>query len=84
MLGHAWTTLVFVYALGEAFTLADSEAAAGSLWCSALNLILAVLFAASALWNVSRALHTLTSPRRHPSTRNDAELNDGLSEEDVA
>ena len=83
MLGRAWTTLVFVYALGEAFTLADSEAAAGSWWCSALNLTLAALFAGSALWNVSRAVHALTSPRRHPSTVNDAELNDGLSEEDV-
>jgi len=84
MLGHAWTTVVFVYALGEAFTLADSEAAAGSWWCSAFNLTLAAVFAGSALWNVSRALRTLTSPRHHPSTLNDAELNDGLSEEDVA
>lgn len=84
MLGHAWTALVFVYALGEAFTLADSEAVAGSLWFSALNLILAALFAGCAIWNVSRALYILTSPRRHPSARNDAELNDGLSEEDVA
>jgi len=84
MLGHAWTTLVFVYALGEAFYFADSEAAAGSLWCSALNLILVALFASAAIWNVSRALHTITSPRHRPSTLNNAELNDGLSEEDVA
>jgi len=79
MLAHAWRILVFVYALGEAFYLADR---AGSWWLSALNLTLAVLFAASALWNISQAIRTLVSPRR--STINDAELNDGLSEEDVA
>ena len=82
MLAHAWRILVFVYALGEAFFLADSEAIAGSWWLSALNLTLAVLFAASALWNISQAIRTLLSPRR--STINDAELNDGLSDEDVA
>jgi len=82
MLAHAWRILVYAYALGEAFYLADTEAAVGSWWLSALNLTLAVLFACSALWNISQAIRTLLSPRR--STINDAELNDGLSEEDVA
>lgn len=85
MFQHAWRVIVFVYALGEAFYLTDAEAAAGSFLWAPVDLILATAFAGFAAWNFCLALRAAFAfAHRQPTTLNDAELNDGLSEEDVA
>jgi hypothetical protein len=85
MLIHVWRIVVFVYALSEALWLADAEAIAGSwLWAS-IQLILVTLFAMCAAWNFCQAIRAAFAlARRQPAPMNDAELNDGLSEEDMA
>ena len=82
MFQHAWRVIVFVYALGEAFTLADT---AGSILWAPVDLVLATAFTGCAAWNFCLAIRAVfVFAHRPPSNINDAELNDGLSEENAA
>jgi heme A synthase len=84
MFVHVWRIVVFVYALSEALWLADAEATARSWLWAPVQLILATLFAMCAAWNFCQAIRAAFAlAHRHPTPINDAELNDGLSEENV-
>jgi hypothetical protein len=85
MFERAWLIVVYVFAMGEAFALADTEAAAGSWQWAPVDLVLATLFAICAAWNFCLAIRAIfVFAHRRPTNINDAELNDGLSEENVA